>query len=656
MSVLKSVRLTQAMLFSLAVFALTPTAEARPAEAALVQQMKKTAEKGDYAQFSKLMAQLPSDSIFAPYADAWQFRLLQGNEKREDGRPGLWRSQEVQYLLQKHDSAWPLEEIRREWLGQMAFNGEWSQYPEQRAKLKYRADQTVECADLWYASTKGPVLTSDIQKVLTSPKGLPRVCRGLIRHSQQIGLLKESDLNLRVFSLIGNNQAGLVPRFVDEMRGTSWAEGVQTATLDGAIDRPERFLGSVDSAAGKDLTVGAALAKLSMSDYEAAADRLKTLEKQLKSDTRHWLWAHIGYRAALQWDRNALNYFKQGSPEVMSQDQREWKVRSALLIEDWPQVGRAIDELPEKLANEDAWKYWRGRSRAAAGQIDQARALWASMASPFNFYGKLATEELGATISAPARPKPLSQAEIDEANRNPGLKRAMALYDAGLTKEGFWEFNLAVAQMNDRQLLAAANWAKQNELLDRAIAAADRTQAEHDLSLRYLTPFKDALVSKARTVGIDEAWVYGIIRQESRFVTVAKSHVGASGLMQVMPATASYIAKKIGLKEFRDHHIANIDTNLTLGTNYLKMMQDQLDNSPVLASAGYNAGPGRPKMWRKRLGPDRSLEGAIFAELIPFDETRGYVKNVMSNTVAYSLLLKNESIPLKQRLGTISGL
>jgi soluble lytic murein transglycosylase len=643
---------------AITVLGMAPTwaAANKNTEAALIVQLKKAAEKGDFSQYTRLNDQLPRNSIFAPYADGWLFRLVQSGGKDESGNIPTWSTQEVLSYLNRNESSWPAEEIRRDWLQQMALNGDWTLYPEQRSKLNYRADQGVECADLWYSSTLGNLPRHDIVKVLSTPKGLPKVCRSLIRRAFEAKQINDSDLNLRVFNLVGNNQASMAQRYVNELSNTAWGTSFETNRLDSAINSPESILGNENVASLPDLIIAVALIRQSMTNYEAAAERLRgPLAKHLKSETKQWLWAHLGYRAALQWDRNALSYFKRSSPTVMSPDQKEWKVRSALLLEDWVEVGKAIDEMPESMAKEDSWQYWKGRSKAASGQIEQARAIWAKMSSPFNFYGKLATEELGVSISAPEKPKFLSSAEIEEANQHPGLKRALELYNAGMRKEGFWEFNLQVAQMNDRQLLAAANWARKNELFDRAIAAADRTKLEHDLSLRYLTPFKDTLVSKAKDIGVDEAWVYGIIRQESRFVTIAKSHVGASGLMQVMPATAKYVANKIGLKNFQPDSVTQIDTNLTLGTNYLKMMHQQLDNSHVLASAGYNAGPGRPSLWRKRLGADRVIEGAIFAELIPFDETRGYVKNVMSNTVAYSLLLKNESIPLKQRLGLITG-
>jgi len=155
----------------------------------------------------------------------------------------------------------------------------------------------------------------------------------------------------------------------------------------------------------------------------------------------------------------------------------------------------------------------------------------------------------------------------------------------------------------------------------------------------------------AQNQSLDDAWVYGLMRQESRFITSAKSNVGASGLMQLMPATAKWVARKIGLRDFNHGRVNDTETNVLLGTSYMRLVMENLDNHPVLASAAYNAGPGRAKKWRA----DRPLEGAIYAETIPFSETRDYVKKVMSNAVYYSAQFNGKPDSLKTRLGVVGA-
>ena len=203
--------------------------------------------------------------------------------------------------------------------------------------------------------------------------------------------------------------------------------------------------------------------------------------------------------------------------------------------------------------------------------------------------------------------------------------------------------------MDDRALLAAAEHAKRQEIWDRAINTADRTLAQHNYSLRYIAPFSDQVLPKADKLALDNGWVYGLMRQESRFVMNANSSAGAKGLMQLMPATAKWVAKKINLTSFQPARVTEMDTNVTLGTNYMKMVLESLDNHPVLASAAYNAGPGRARRWRA----ERPLEGAIYAETIPFNETRDYVKKVMSNAVYYNSLFEGKPQSLKNSLGVV---
>jgi soluble lytic murein transglycosylase len=217
--------------------------------------------------------------------------------------------------------------------------------------------------------------------------------------------------------------------------------------------------------------------------------------------------------------------------------------------------------------------------------------------------------------------------------------------------EGNREWNWELRGMSDKQLLASAEYAKRIHLYDRTVNTADRTKGEHDFSLRYPTPFKEQLSPIAKNIDLNLAWAYGLIRQESRFITNASSSVGASGLMQVMPNTAKYVAKKIGMNSYTNERLKDTQTNLTLGSHYLNMVLQDLDGSWVLASAAYNAGPSRPKSWREKL--TQSTEGAIFVESIPFNETRTYVKNVLANATYYSLLMDGKSSTMKQRLGTI---
>jgi soluble lytic murein transglycosylase len=240
-----------------------------------------------------------------------------------------------------------------------------------------------------------------------------------------------------------------------------------------------------------------------------------------------------------------------------------------------------------------------------------------------------------------------TEEQIAKAKANPGLARGLELFRLNLRTEGVREWVFSIRSMDDAQLLAAAELARRTELYDRAINTADRTTSLHDYKMRFLAPFRETYRAQSQAFGVEEAWLYGLTRQESRFIANAKSSAGAQGLMQLMPTTARWVAQKIGL-QLGPGRVIEVDTNVTLGARYVKLVLDDLGH-PVMASAAYNAGPGRARRWRDA----RPLEGAIYAESIPFNETRDYVKKVMANTYWYATLMEGRSAPLKARLGTI---
>ena len=319
---------------------------------------------------------------------------------------------------------------------------------------------------------------------------------------------------------------------------------------------------------------------------------------------------------------------------------------------------KAVDAMGPEGRQDSTWVYWKARSLLAGRVSDaeraEARQLLEGIAGTRGFYEQLALEELGQRITTPPAPAPLTAEEKAAARANPGLNRALYAILLGLRSEGVREWNYTTnlhqsGGMPDRELLAAADFACQREVWDRCINTSERTKSVVDVTQRFPTPFRSAVVERANGIGLDPAYVYGLIRQESRFIMDARSHVGASGLMQVMPATARWTAKKIGLNGFTADQINDRDTNITIGTAYLKLALDDFAGSMPMAAAAYNAGPGRPRSWRN--GP--VLDAAIWAENVPFAETRDYVKKVLANTTNYAALITGQPQSLKSRLGTI---
>jgi len=412
----------------------------------------------------------------------------------------------------------------------------------------------------------------------------------------------------------------------------------------GYLERQQSF--NFKSRAGRE-TVLFAVQRLARTAPQQAARHWAKLEEHFSVAERAYAWGMIAYLGAMRHEPTTLDWYARAGD--LSDQQLAWKARAALRARDWMQVLAAIDAMTGRESSEPAWRYWKARAFKAQGRAEEASELFKPLAAEFNFYGQLALEDLGGKIAIPTAYKPGAR-DVKAIGQNPGLRRALALYRLNMRTEASREWLWAIRGFDDRQLLVAADVAWRNEVYDRAINTADRTVELHDFNLRYLAPYRDVLKTQTAQLALDEAWVYGLIRQESRFIADAKSNAGAGGLMQLMPGTAKWVAGKLGLRNWRWSKVTEVDTNVSLGTYYLKHVLDALDGQPVLASAAYNAGPGRARAWR----PDADMEGAVYAETIPFKETRDYVKRVMANTGYYAYNFGQQTQSLKQRLGVVT--
>ena len=374
------------------------------------------------------------------------------------------------------------------------------------------------------------------------------------------------------------------------------------------------------------------------------------------SEYKAMAWGVIGQFLAKKLDPIAIEAYRKqhalGQSELLSAESSEWKVRAALREKDWKLVKESVEGMPEAIRLRDpAWTYWHGRALKELGD-ERANEEFEKLAGQFHFYAQLSLEELGRPITIPPKTV-VTDADMKSISKSiPAFTKAAKLYDMNLRTEGNREWNWELRGMSDKELLASAEYGKKINMLDRTVNTADRTKVEHNFSLRFPTPYVEKLQPITKQIHLDINWVYGLIRQESRFVIAARSSVGASGLMQVMPATGQFVAKKIGMTDYTPDKLADLQTNLVLGSNYLNMVLNDLDGSWGMASAAYNAGPGRPKQWRQTLTKQVSMEA--FAETIPFTETRTYVKNVLSNAVYYEILSTGKPQSIKAKLGTVN--
>lgn len=597
------------------------------------------ARAGDRAKLERLAPDLQSHEL-APYVDYW--RLLQDLNTTDTAM--------IKGFLARNDKSYIAEKLRSDWLKQLGKKQQWSEFDAEYPLLA-QPDQELSCYALQSRRARGDASMLDeampLWLTLIEP---PEPCYPVL----EALILEKRVLADGVWARIRRQfEANRTPAARYSMNYLPASQTPDNKTALAVSDSPLPWLvkqaASLSSSRmNRELAV-LAISRVARNDPRMASDQLGRIESHLQAGEKGWAWGQIGWQAAQRHMPDALDWYRKAGDAPLSDEVSQWKVRAALRAQDWGVVRTTIEKMPPALAEQPAWIYWLGRAYRAGGRIEDANTLFAKISGQPNFYGNLADDELDRPVMTP--PKAASPT-VDETARiaaSPAVQRALALFRVNLRTEGTREWSWALRGLSDRELLAASDIAQRAGIYDRAIAAADRTRNEHDYSLRYLSPFSEQVRPAARNQSLDDAWVYGLMRQESRFVTNAKSTVGASGLMQLMPATAKWVANKIGLKNFSQGQVNDTDTNVLLGTSYMRLVMESLDNHPVLASAAYNAGPGRARKWRG----DQVLEGAIYAETIPFSETRDYVKKVMSNSLYYSALFNGKPQSLKNRLGVI---
>ncbi len=614
-----------------------------------IQDMAQAYKQRDRKRLTQLLPQMRG-YVLEPWAAYWELSARLDDASQAD----------IQNFMSRYAGTYQEDRLRNEWLLQLGRNRDWTAFNREYPKYRMNDDRSVRCyALLADHMSAGVDVTDAVRDTWLALKDADEGCASAVEQ-----LRKEQPGNTHFVWL--RARLGME---TDKLRVTTQAVGLLnpawTKTVNNIYLNPGKYLNDKITALRPQTRemVSLALIRQAYLDPLEAATEVEKLrwKAQLTQEERSWIWGVIGKRAAQKLSDDAVGYFAKGQLQQMHEDHKAWAARAALRAGQWNKVQDAISSMEESQRNDPTWIYWRARAAAKTARNDADRALALQslerIAGVRGFYEQLALEELGQPINTPLKPEPLTPAEREIARMDPGLIRALYAIALGLRAEGVREWNYTTnlhlrGGMDDRALLAAADLACSKEVWDRCINTSERTRSFIDQETRYPMPFKNAVVARARQIGLDPAYVYGLIRQESRFIMDAKSHVGASGLMQVMPATAKWTAKKIGIENFQAKQITDRDTNIAIGTGYLKLVLDNFGGSMPMAAAAYNAGPGRPRIWRGQTGAPM-LDAAIWAENVPFPETRDYVKKVLSNTTNYAALITGQPQSLKARLGTV---
>jgi soluble lytic murein transglycosylase len=520
-------------------------------------------------------------------------------------------------------------------------------------------DQAETCAVAQVRARSGdPLVFAEFKDVWLTTNSQPESCTGLGRMMLSSPLMTEQDRQQRLWGQLRAGQSGQAIATAQSIN-----MNLSLAQLNSIQSDPINYLWSAPKNTKEEQAyLIYALGRLADSDLSAAMTSAKRAVDGVPADVQRALYRTVGYiggttvmKNNFSWD--VLNYLDASYGLPFSPEEAEIYARQAIRFSAWESLIRAINSMSVTQRQEDRWQYWLARAseqRSDASSKRTAREIYKRLAQGDDYHNLLAKDHVGQSYSSvPSNVQP-SNADAQRLSQDIHFRRAFALRNVNapdnyINREWNWAVRQAYLKKDDGLLLAAAKRATDMGWYDRAIYAADRTVNQHNYSLRYAMPHQSYVVSHSRNAGIDPAWAYGLMRQESRFVSNARSHVGAGGLMQIMPDTAKLVARQMG-ETYNPAALTDMNTNIRYGTFYLSMIQSQLSSSPVLATAGYNAGPNRARRWQPE---EQGIAADQYAETIPLTETRDYVKHVMTNATHYGLLLGQGAQSIGKRMQII---
>jgi soluble lytic murein transglycosylase len=627
----------------LACLLLVPLAQASNAsQRQLFIEADEALGKGDLAQFHALRKQL-DDYPLAPYLDLHELQRRLDSAAHHD----------VETFLARHAGTPVADILRRDWLDRLAKRGRWKSY---LAFYTPQASVRRQCHRLHALIATGRQAEAwpEVEKVWLHGESRPKACDPAFAAWEEAGQLNTGLSWQRIELAMEAGQwrlARYLGKKLDADDATWLQRWIRMHRNADAVLRHEEY---AEAHAYREKMLAHAVRRMARFDGMQALDLWEAIAQRYPfTDTQRY---QVERRIALALERNpdARAYALVLGITPDTDDSRLFlaRLRAALLRGDWGQIAADLPDWPAGERDSERWRYWQARALEAKGSMEASRQLFASLAQERSYYGFLAADRIDAPYNLAHSDTPASQARLDAMGRQPGIRRALELHALERDTEARREWRYATREADKQDLKAAALLAEQADWHDQAIFTLARTAYWDDLELRFPLRHQQLVEAQAQQHQLDTSWIFAVIRQESAFKRDARSHAGAMGLMQLMPSTARYVAKRyLKQKPPSQHALLEADTNIELGSAYLRQLLDRLEDSPVLATAAYNAGPHRVNKWL----PAQDLDADIWVDLVPFNETRRYIRSVMYYTVIYEKRLGLEPKRLSERMGPIGA-
>jgi len=591
----------------------------------LFQQVFVDVERGNWSVVEKLPAgdrQLLRDYVLWPDLQAtfWRATLAKAPVAAVDA------------FLANYGTLRPARELRYRHALRLATNGDLAAY--QRIYEHFYQDQAIaklDCLSLQADLEAGRperVSARAIELWLVGESQV-RECDPVFAYLGEQNLLGPSEyqtrfqlaIEAREFKLARWLAKKIDPKYVEE--ANLWIK---------ARTHPEDFLNShkrraKNETAAKQLVY--AFERLTYRDPEKAHAAWQRLSNQVSfsEEQRNQVVRHIALWTARDNLAGAYDLLQNLPDAAVNDEVMRWRARISLRNTDWINLLADIAAMSPTERDAEEWQYWRAVSLQRSGQVLAAHAAFQTLSLERSYYGFLAADELGQDYHLEHSRLPADEATIEAVASRPEIVRALELFLVGQESSGRSEWDAAVRSLSAHEKQQAAILADRRGWHSRAISTVASLGEYDDLSIRYPLPYQESFEQSSSDARISPTWAYGIARSESLFMRDVRSRAGAIGLMQLMPATGRAVAREIRLPYSGLRTLTNPQSNIRLGTSYLGQMSERYSGNSVLATAAYNAGPHRVDRWLPHSG---AIDARLWIENIPFNETRKYVKRVLS--------------------------
>lgn len=548
---------------------------------------------------------------------------------------------EIERFLIEHPDLPQSRHLKLRWLRSLAERGDWPTFIRHYDPALEFAELDCLFGEYQYHHGQAADGAVTAQRLWLSGQSQPESCDRLFSLWRSSGGLTESLRWQRlVLAVEARNYAlaGFLHKGLGAERAAAAQQLIEVGRKPELLAQRERFAPG-HPASGEIVTLS--LRRLARQNPQQALTLLEVYSRALPLDEvqRLAVARDIGLVLARRFDPQALAVMERYDPQLRDSALSEWRIRLLLRQQRFAEAHQLTQRIPAELAASNRWRYWQARTLQLSrpGQRE-ALALYRQVAEERDFYGFLAADQLRVPYRLNHKPASVDTQVIQRIRHSPAIRRAVELHARGLIADSRREWLHASRLFNREELLAQARLGHELGWHFPAIRAITQAQYWDDLEVRFPMAHRQSMDREAQTRGLDPSWVFAITRQESAFMADARSHVGAMGLMQLMPATAKETAQRFGIPLRSPQQAYAPEVNIQLGAAYLSQVYRQFGSNRILASAAYNAGPGRVRQW---LRGHEQLPFDVWIETIPFDETRQYVQNVLTYAVIYGEKLGN---------------